>query len=148
MISQNDILTETIKTTFSDHYSVLAKFPKTGRREKTREQHFVRNLKTIKGDAALKFLFLLDQKFKRISLDSPVDDLIAQMSEAIMECVDKFASKQPIVHNSDNQWITNSIKNARLKRDQLYDYRKKYKSYRNKVTHMIREAKRTDNFKK
>ena len=157
MISQNDILTETVKTTISDHYSVLAKFPKTGRREKNREQQSVRNLKTIKGDGALKFLFLLDQKLKRISLDSPVDDLIVQMSEAIMECIDKFAPKQPILHNSDNQWITNSIKNALLKRDQLYqkwidnpcdDYRKKYKSYRNKVTHMIREAKRTDNFKK
>ena len=157
MISQNDILTETIKTTISDHYSVLAKFPKTGRREKTREQHFVRNLKTIKGDGALKFLFFLDQKLKRLSLDSPVDDLIAQMSEAIMECVNKFAPKQPILHNSDDQWITNSIKNALLKQDQLYqkwidnpcdDYRKKYKSYRYEVTHMIRESKKTDNFKK
>ena len=46
MISQNDILTETVKTTISDHYSVLAKFPKTGRHEKTREQQSVRNLKT------------------------------------------------------------------------------------------------------
>ena len=134
MISQNDILTETIKTTISDQHSVLAKFPKSGRREKTREQHLMRNLKTIKGDGALKFLFLLDQKLKRISLDSPVDNLIAQMSEATMECVDKFAPEQPILNNSDNQWITNSIRNALLKRDQLYqkwidnpcsDYRKK-----------------------
>ena len=48
-------------------------------------------------------------------------------------------------------------KDALLNRDQLYqkwidnpcdDYRKKYKSYRNKVTHMIREAKRADNFEK
>ena len=79
------------------------------------------------------------------------------MSEALMKCVDKIAPKQPILHNSENTWITNSINNALLKRDQLYqkwidnpcdDYRKKYKSYRNKVTHMIREAKRTDNLKK
>ena len=150
---------KSLGTTLSQEYRAKndTKFPKTGRREKTREQQSVRNLKTIKGDGALKFLFLLDQKLKRISLNSPVDDLIVQMSEAIMECIDKFAPKQPILHNSDNQWITNSIKNALLKRNQLFqkwidnpcdDYRKKYKSYRNKVTHMIREAKRTDNCKK
>ena len=105
---------ESLKTVNFQHiYSqnlLLAKFPKTGRREKTREQQSVTNLKTIKGDGALKFLFLLDQKLKRISLDFPVDDLIVQMSEAIMECIDKFAAKQPILHNSNNQWITNSIK--------------------------------------
>ena len=37
MISPNDILTDTIKTTISDHYSFLAKFPKTERHEKTRK---------------------------------------------------------------------------------------------------------------
>ena len=115
MISPNDILTEPIKTTISHHYSVLAKFTKTGRHEGTKEKHFVRNLKTIKGDGALKFLFLLDQKFKRISLDSLADDFIAQMSESIMECVDKFAPKQSILRNNDNQWITNLIKNALYK---------------------------------
>ena len=157
MISPNDILTETNKTTISDHYSVLAKCPETGRLDKTKEKHFVRNLKTIKGDGALKFLFLLDQKLERLSLDSLAYDFIAQMSESIMECVNKFAPKQPILRNNDKQWITNSIKNALCKRDELYqkyidnpcdDNKNKYKSYRNKVTHMIREAKRNDNFKK
>ena len=121
------------------------------------EKPFVRNLKTIKGDGALKFLFFLDQKLKRISLDSVADDFIARMSESIMESVDKFAPKQPILRNNYNHWITNSIKNALYKRDELYqkyidnpcvDNINKYKSYRNKVTHMIHEAKRNDNFKK
>ena len=48
-------------------------------------------------------------------------------------------------------------KNALFKRDQLYqrwidnpcnDGRTNYKSYRNKVLRMIREAKRNDTFKK
>ena len=117
----------------------------------------MRNLKTINVDGALKFLFLLDQKLKRISLDTLADDFIARMSESRMECVDKFAPKQLSLHNNDNQWITNSIKNALYKRDQLYqkyidnpcaDNRIKYKTYRIKVTHMIPEAKRNVNFKK
>ena len=110
MISQNDILTETIETTINDHYSVLASFSKSGRHKKTSEKHFLTNLKTLKRNGALKFLFFLHQNLRRLSLDSPADDFIAEMSESIMECVDKFAPKQPVLHNNDNQWITNSIK--------------------------------------
>ena len=38
MMSQNDMLTKTIKTSISGHYSVLAKFPETGRQKKTTVQ--------------------------------------------------------------------------------------------------------------
>ena len=55
-----------------------------------------------------------------ILLDSTTDDFVAQVSESIMECVDKFAPKQPILLNNDSQWVTNLLKNALFKRDQLY----------------------------
>ena len=113
MILQKDLLTETIETTISDHYSVLASVPKT------REEHFFGNLKILKGDGALNFLlFFLDSKIT-ISLDYPADDYIAQMFESKMECVDRIAPEKSFLQNIDNQWITKRIQNALFKRDQL-----------------------------
>ena len=108
MILHNEILTETIESTLSDHYSGLAKLPKIGRQKKTGLKHFVRTLKTIKDGRALTFLFLLDRKLRRISLDSPTD-FISEMFKSKMECFNTFAPEQPIMHHIDIQWITNSI---------------------------------------
>ena len=73
-----------------------------------------------KGDGALNFPFLLDQKLRIVSLDSPADDLVVNVYQSKMECFYKFAPEQPIMHNDDSQWITNSIKHALFKRDLLY----------------------------
>ena len=78
--------------------------------------------------------------------------------KSVSECVDKFAplrvssGKEP-----SNQWINNKIRNAITKRNKLSQIwvekptksnHDNYKSFRNKVCLMIREAKKQDNFRK
>ena len=55
MISQNDSLTETIKTTISDHYTVLAILPNTDENKETSDNQFVRNMKTIEKGWSVEF---------------------------------------------------------------------------------------------
>ena len=78
--------------------------------------------------------------------------------KSISQCVDKFA---PLRVSSgkklSNQWINNKIKNAITKRNELFQFwfekptkstHDNYKSFRNIVCSMIREAKKKDNFRK
>ena len=80
------------------------------------------------------------------------------ITENIMSTVNRFAPLQthPKPKNGAD-WITNKLKNAISKRDELFQNwvknpsdqtREKYRKFRNKVTSMIREAKREANFKR
>ena len=78
-------------------------------------------MKNLKGDNALKFLFLLDQKLKTIQSTSCTEMRAQMMCEKIIECIDKFApEKEVVIKNETNSWITNEIKNAMVKRDCLF----------------------------
>ena len=60
------------------------------------------DLRSIKGDKALNFLFLLDQKFKKLDQSEKLD--IGNITETIMFCVDKFEpeKKPPKLKNAMN----------------------------------------------
>ena len=115
-------------------------------------------MKNLKGDNALNFLFLLDQKLKTIQSTSCTEMRAQTMCEKIIECIDNFApEKEVVIKNETNSWITNEIKKAMVKRDCLF--RKwvenpksknhiEYKNQRNVVTQKIRLAKKEANFKK
>ena len=85
------INTETIKTTISDHYTVLGAIPGVFVNEsKNREsKQLSRDLRKIDGGNALNFLFLLDQTLKKIELSKQKD--LEKIAETFMLCVDKFA---------------------------------------------------------
>ena len=157
-ITQNEIVTQTLTTTISDHYTVLAKIPVPVNDSKICEKSDIsRSLNNLKGDRSLNFLFLLDQKLKSIPQTLPVGEFVSQMIETITYCVDKFAPEKNVPSNkNDNQWITNKIKNAIKKRDRLYqiwldnsstENRERYRQFRNYVTQIIRESKREENFR-
>ena len=150
--------TETIQTTISDHYTLLAEIPLL----ENKNEHDIyvesRNLKKIKGPNALNFLFLLDQKLKGIDYNKKADEQLVFITENIMSTVNRFAPLQthPKPKNGAD-WITNKLKNAISKRDELFQNwvknpsdqtREKNRKFRNKVTSMIREAKREANFKR
>ena len=78
--------------------------------------------------------------------------------KSVSECVDKFAPL-PVSSGKEpsNQWINYKIKNAITKRKKLFQIwvekptksnHDDYKSFRNKVCSMIREAKKQDNLNK
>ena len=67
-IAGDELCTQTIETTISDHFTVAASILCTSRKayKKELEKKKVRKLKKLKGDNALNFHFLLDQKLKTI----------------------------------------------------------------------------------
>ena len=117
-----------------------------------------RNLKKLKGESRINFLFVLDQNLKKIPLNLDIEDLSTSIADSIIESVNKFAPEQchhPI--NNSDSWITNSVKNAINKRDKFFqkwvsnptdENHHLYKKQRNNVTAIVRKAKRDDNFKK
>ena len=62
LITERTVNTETIQTTISDHFTVTAKVPAIWKESKSRNIPLARNLNRLKGESALNFVFLLDQK--------------------------------------------------------------------------------------
>ena len=112
----------------------------------------------LKGEQYLKFLFLLGQKLKSLGEITDVDNRFETLSKIILDCLDRFAPKEKISYRNQKKssWITNKVKNETVKRDQLFkkwmiqpnDYnRERYVKQRNRVTKVIRNAKRDHNEK-
>ena len=85
---------------------------------------------------------------------------MSTMIKKIFESLNKFAPEK-VFETSDSpksaSWITNEIKNAIVKRGKAFqkwiaeptiENQTRYKQIRNKVTNLIRNGKRDDNFKK
>ena len=80
-----------------------------------------------------------------------------ELSRIIMECVDRFAPERELgSHYEQNDWITNKIKKAIVKRDEPFqkwmkspttDNKRAYKTFRNKVTSLIRSENKNANIK-
>ena len=116
-ISQKSLESETIRTTISDHYSVLFQFygKPAGL---TRVFKMIRFLHPIKIGKSPNFLFLSHQKLKGLDFDVNIDEQAACISKTLMDCVDNFASEKPMkCHSKSNKLITNKIKDAIHKRD-------------------------------
>ena len=96
------------KTTMSDHYTVLGEIPDV-KYEVTAESHCkirTTNLKNIKGDNALKFLFILEQRLMK--LDENNLNYTEQISKCILECIERFALVTEIkTKENPTDWITN-----------------------------------------
>ena len=150
VITSYQLKTETIQTTMSDHFTVLETIPGVFFNEPviSEEKIYRRDLRSIKGDKALNFLFLLDQKLKKLDQLDKLD--IQKITETIMFCVDKFAlEKETTKTEKCNEWITNKIKNEIIKRNELFrEWTVSSKNQRNKVTAMIEKAKRECNLQK
>ena len=95
---------------------------------------------------------------KQIDEQSSAEYHVRSIVNSVIECVDIFAPlRVSSVKESSNQWITNEIKKAVTKRNKLFQILVEkpskgnlvdYKSFKNKVCSMIREAKKQDNFRK
>ena len=106
----------------------------------------------------MNFLFVLYQKLKTISQNNAADIQFHEISRIILECVDRFAPERELnSHYDQNEWIANKIKNAIVKRDELFqkwiksptrDNERAYKTFGNKVTSLIRSEKKNANVKK
>ena len=116
LISSECFSTKTLKTTISDHYSVLSEIP-DAKKEMHGDTFRSRKLKKLKGESRLNFLFVLDQNLKKIPLNLDIEDLSISIAESIIEILNKFAPEQSHhpINNSDS-WITNRVKNAINKR--------------------------------
>ena len=82
---------ETIKTTFNDHYTANGEIHIDTKSSQEKQQNVskTRNLKNIKGDKVVNFLFLLDQKQMKLEEENLTFDIICN---TILDCVDRFPS--------------------------------------------------------
>ena len=80
---------ETMKTTFSDHYTVVHLIHIDTKNYKEKQQNFfkTRKQKNIKGDKAVIFSFLFDQKLMKLKEEKLTTDIIPR---TILDCVDRF----------------------------------------------------------
>ena len=160
VITSSMVETKTITITISDHYAVefTASFWTSRSEISTEKPIKKRNLNKLKGDQYLNFLFLLDQKLKSLSVITDVDERFETLSKIIMDCLNRFAPEEEISHKNkkESSWITNKVKNETVKRDQLFKIwtlqpndsnRERYVKQRNRVTKVIRNAKRDHNEK-
>ena len=153
-ISSSPIDTITLKTTISDHCTIMGKIPlkyyKTN--ESFRPKVKMRDLRNIKNKIALNFLFLLNHKLKKIPGYAPAEEQVVSITKSVRECLDKRApEKVKPISESTKDWITIEIKNAITRRNTLFEkwinnpsieQQKKYKTIRNRVSALIREAKK------
>ena len=120
MITESTVNTETIQTTISDHFTVTAKVPAIWKESKSTSIALARNLNMLKGESALNFLFLLDQKPKKLNETSDVKAQMKEISETIIACVDHFAPEKPrTARSNSDDWITTKIKTP-LKNVMIY----------------------------
>ena len=150
------IKTETIKTTISDHYTVLGTIPGVIMKEspKIEVKQTYRDMRKIKGENALNFLFILDQTLKKFEPSKQFD--LETIAKTIMRCVNKFAPEQETtVRKVSNDWITKKLKKEITRRNKFFqkwikcpteENRSFYKKQRNMVTTLIKNAKRQSNF--
>ena len=156
IITSYPINTMTISTTISDHFTVIGEIPVSSIAEQQKPNVLTRNLKNLKGDKALNFLFLLDQKLQKLLTSNELN--MESIAKTIMLCVDRFApEKQYNPKCNSNEWINNRVKNAIIKRNKLFKLwisdnnthnREQYNMQRNIVTKLIKQAKREANFQK
>ena len=147
IVTSYQINTETIKTTISDHYTVLGAIPGVIVKESKNKEikQLSRDLRKIKGGNALNFLFLLDQTLKKLEPSKQKD--LEKIAETIILCVDKFAPvKESTVKKLSNDWINNKLKNEITKSTKLFQnwlkcpteknrsILKKQKEHRDKIT--------------
>ena len=159
-ISSSPTYTITLKTTISDHYTILGKIPLKNHKtnESFRPKVIMRYLRNIKNENALNFLFLLNHKLRRIPEFAPTEEQVESIIKSVRECIDKHApDKMKPISESTDDWITNKIKNAITRRNTLFEKwinnpstenQEKYKTIRNKVSALIREAKKEVNYSK
>ena len=89
-----------------------------------------------------------------------ITDYMSTMIKKIIESLNKFAPEK-VFETSDSSksasWITNEIKKAIVKRDKMFqrwiaqptiENQTRYKQIRNKITNLIRNGKRDNNFEK
>ena len=115
-------------------------------------------MKVFKEPEATSFLFLLHQKLKKIPIDISADEHVVAITNSIGDCLNWFAPEKKLtLQNNWNQWIANKIKNAMKRRNRLFQIwinnptssnHKHYTKYRNRVSAIIHEAKKIENFNK
>ena len=156
IITQKNTQTDTIETTISDHFTIMADLGiKTESNSDTNGYTF-RNLRNLKNENAIKFLFYLNHELGKMNESALIDDKVEYLAKTIMRCVDKYAPQRKMNKLTSKQpWITNEIKNLITKRNALFqkwilspteENHIAYKTIRNKVTKLINTEKRQANY--
>ena len=89
LLTRCPVKNETIKTTFSGHYTIIGEIHiETKSFQENRQQFFkTRNRRNSKGDKAVNFLFPLDQKLMNLVEEKLTTDIISRI---ILDYVDQF----------------------------------------------------------
>ena len=89
------IETTTLRTTISDHYTVLGFIAlKTEMNVSSESKRKVRANRESKGEKALNSLFFLDQKLRQIPDDAAEEEQVTSIANITMESTNRFAAEQ------------------------------------------------------
>ena len=76
------------------------------------------DLRNIKNENALNFLFPLKHKLEKIPEYAPAEEQVESINKSVREFIDKHApEKVKPTSESTNDWISNKIKNAITRSD-------------------------------
>ena len=114
---ENNIQSDTNKTTISDHFTVLVDLGiKT---ESNSNTNGYTNGNTNVN--AIKFLFFLNHELGKMNESALIDVKVEYRAKLIVRCVDKYAPERKMNKITSRQsWITNEIKYLITKRDALF----------------------------
>ena len=112
---------KTIETIFSDHYTVVNEIHKDTKNSQEKQQYLFknRNLKNIKEDKAVNFLFPLDQKLMKLEENYFT---IENISCTNHDCAHRYAPERYASYKklTSNVRINNRIRLATTKRDIMF----------------------------
>ena len=150
-----------IEETITDHFPICLAIPPYKDPE-TKTINFIekRDLSFLKSSEKMcKYIFLLQNNLEKANLSS-IDDMnmhADRLVSIIQETTNKFSAikRVPIQVDDPSPWMTNKIKNAIVKKNTFYlesvrqpqsdRLKAKFAVQRNKVTSLIRQAKRKIN---
>ena len=96
---KNNIQTDTIKTTISDHFTVLADLGIETESNSNTNGYTSRNLRNLKIANAIKFLFFLNHELGNLNESCLFDDKVEYIAKTIMRCLDKYAPEKKMNKN-------------------------------------------------
>ena len=115
------------------------------------QNFFYRKLnKLVESKKVFNNLFLLNHEIKKNLKQNNVEEQIKELTEIILDCIEKFAPLRILRFNRKSQWMTNQVKNTIKKKNNSFkkwlenpseENHKKYRQQRNLATKAIKNPR-------
>ena len=102
----------TVRTDISDHYALLFRSNNSTENNCVATILYRKLNKMAESEIVFNYLFLLNHEIKKKLKQSKVDEQIKELTEIILDCIERFAPLRTLRINRKYQWMTNQVKNT------------------------------------